>query len=87
MLERRDVMRRNGNRGIFRDVTGDLFRSFLDDETAEAPQEYVVAGDHRPLHALHKCLYDVHYHRLLYTRLSCNLCNDVCLCHVLGYFK
>ena len=80
-------MRRDGDGRVLRDIAGRFLRSLFDDETAETTQEYLVSGNHRFPHAFHKRLYHVQYHRLFHSRLSCNLCNDVRLCHVLEYFK
>ena len=57
-LESWDVVLRDGDSSILRDITSDLHSALLDDEAAEATKIYVLTINHCVLNALHESLYD-----------------------------
>lgn len=80
-LERGDVVCRNRNRGILRNIAGYLRGALLDDEAAEAAEIYVVLLLQRSLDALHESLDNGLYLYLLGTGAFGDLVYDICFCH------
>ena len=80
-LKGRNVVCRNGHRGLARDVAGGLLGTVLDDETAETPELHGISCDDGALHHIGKFFYHSHYLGFLDAGSLCYFVYNLCLSH------
>ena len=80
-FERRDVVSRNRNRGILRDVAGHFLGAALYDERTETAQVNVLVGRERILDGFHERFHDLLHLGFLHACAFRNFVNNIRLCH------
>jgi hypothetical protein len=71
----------NNQGGVARNVSGNLFLSFLVDETPKTTNVNVVSIRHRALYDAKECLNRCCYIRFVNSCLFCDFINNVCFGH------